>query len=231
MTSHPVAPRGHTRCMSLDDALMVESALDALLADGHSRTRATELVIERTVANASGAPTVVLVEGLSDQIALEVVARRCGRDLEDEGVAVVPMGGATNIRRFLAHFGVARLAGLYDVPQERHFERSLERAGLDTTAGLGPIGFFGCERDLEDELIRAVGLTRIRHVIEEAGEAASFRRLQHEPFHRGRAPDRQVHRFISSHSGRKYRYARLLAEALEVSRVPRPLTDLLSYLG
>jgi len=231
MTSHMVLPGGHTRCMTLADALMVESALDALLADGHPRTRATELVIESTVANASGAPTVVLVEGLSDQIALEVVARRRGRDLEDEGIAVVPMGGATNIRRFLAHFGTARLAGLYDVPQERHFERNLERAGLDTTAGLGSIGFFACRRDLEDELIRAVGVARIEQVIDAAGEAASFRRLQHEPFHRGRAPDRQVHRFVSSHSGRKYRYARLLAEALEESRIPRPLTDLLAYLG
>jgi len=216
--------------MTLDDTLMVESALDALLADGHSRTRATELLIERTVANACGASTVVLVEGLSDQIALEVVARRRGRVLDDEGIAVVPMGGATNIRKFLAQFGAARLAGLYDVALERHFERNLERAGLDTTAGLASIGFFACERDLEDELIRAVGIARIEQVIDAAGEAASFRRLQHEPFHRGRGPDRQVHRFISSHSGRKYRYARLLAEALEVSRIPRPLSELLAYL-
>jgi hypothetical protein len=230
MTSHIGADAGHTRGMTLDDALMIESALDALLADGHSRTRATELVIERTVASASGAAKVVLVEGLSDQIALEVVARRRGRVLDDEGIAVVPMGGATNIRKFLAHFRAARLAGLYDVAQERHFARNLERAGLDTTAGLASIGFFACERDLEDELIRAVGITRIEQVIDAAGEAASFRRLQHEPFHRGRAPDRQVHRFISSHSGRKYRYARLLAEALEVSRIPRPLSELLAYL-
>ncbi len=216
--------------MTRDDALMVESALDALLAQGHSRTRATELVIERTVAGASGASTVVLVEGLSDQIAVETVARRRGRVLEEEGVAVVPMGGATNVGRFLGLFGTARLAGLYDVAQERHFARNLERAGVDTRAGLASIGFFACESDLEDELIRALGIVRVTQVLEAAGEVASFRRLQSEPFHRGRAVELQVHRFISSQSGRKYRYARLLAEALDPSRVPRPLDDLLGYL-
>jgi len=216
--------------MPLDDALRVESALDELLAEGHSRNRATQLVIERAVTHASGASTVVLVEGLSDLIALEVVAQRGGRDLDDDGIAVVPMGGATNIRRFLTLFREVRFAGLYDVAEERHFARSLHRAGLDTSAGLGAVGFFACERDLEDELIRAVGMPRIEQVIDAEGETASYRRLQREPFHRGGAPDRQVHRFISSQSGRKYRYARLLAEALDPSRIPRPLSDLLAYL-
>jgi hypothetical protein len=216
--------------MSLEDALFVESTLDALLAEGHSRTRATELIIERTLAEASGASTVVLTEGLSDQIALEVVARRRGRVLEDEGIAVVPMGGATNVGRFLGLFGGARLAGLYDVAQERHFARSLERSGLDVGAGLASIGFFACDADLEDELIRALGIVRVEQVLDAEGELASFRRMKHQPFHRGGAPEQQIHRFISSRSGRKYRYARLLAEALDLSGIPRPLTELLAYL-
>ena len=216
--------------MARDDALMVESALDALLAQGHSRTRATELLIERTVMDAAGASTVVLVEGLSDQIAVETVARGRGRLLDEEGIAVVPMGGATNVGRFLRLFGRARLAGLYDVAQERHFERNLERAGLDVRAGLASIGFFACESDLEEELIRALGIARVEQVIDAAGEAASYRRLQSEPFHRSRAAEQQAHRFISSQSGRKYRYARLLAEALDPARLPRPLDDLLGYL-
>jgi predicted ATP-dependent endonuclease of OLD family len=36
---------------------------------------------------------VVLVEGMSDRHAVETVARRRGRDLQAEAVAVVPMGG------------------------------------------------------------------------------------------------------------------------------------------
>ena len=63
---------------------------------------------------------VVLVEGLSDRIALEAVASRHGRSLSAEGVSVVDMGGATNVGRFLERFGPpgldVALTGLYDAP-------------------------------------------------------------------------------------------------------------------
>lgn len=216
--------------MTLDDALGVESALDAFIADGHSRTHATELVIEGSLAQSSGASTVVLTEGLSDQIALEVVAQRRGRVLEDEGFAVVPMGGATNVGRFLSLVGDARLAGLYDVAEQRHFERSLERSGLDIQTGLASIGFFACDADLEDELVRALGVPRVEQILEAEGEIASFRRMTRQPFHRGGVPEQQIRRFISARSGRKYRYARLLAEALDLASIPRPLAELLAYL-
>jgi len=196
--------------------LRVESTLESFLADGHTRTRATELVIERAVEDARGVSTVVLVEGVSDQIALEILAARCGRDLEARDVAIVPMGGATNIRRFRALFASQRCAGLYDSGQKRHF------AGMS--------GFFECVEDLEDELIRAVGTDRVVQVVDRHGELPSFRRMQNEPFHRGRGLEQQLHRFIASHSGRKYRYARLLAEAVELARVPRPIESLLAYM-
>lgn len=77
---------------------------------------------------------VVLVEGASDRLALEATAERRGQDLHAEGVAIVPMGGATNIRRFLALFGPrgldVRLAGLCDDREVGDFRRGLERAGL-----------------------------------------------------------------------------------------------------
>jgi hypothetical protein len=73
--------------------------------------------------------TVVLVEGSSDQVALEALAERRGRDLAAEGVAVVPMGGARNIRRFLELFGPrgmdVRLAGLCDAGEEGDFRHGL----------------------------------------------------------------------------------------------------------
>jgi predicted ATP-dependent endonuclease of OLD family len=40
---------------------------------------------------------VILVEGVSDQRAVEAVAERRRRDLAAEGVAVVPIGGAQAI--------------------------------------------------------------------------------------------------------------------------------------
>ena len=48
---------------------------------------------------------VVLVEGLSDRAALEAVARRRGLDLLTEGIAIVPIGGAQAIGRFVDHYG------------------------------------------------------------------------------------------------------------------------------
>lgn len=214
--------------------LPVESRLSALLVAGHDRTRATELVIEESIANALDASTVVFVEGVSDQIVVEILAARRGRHLRDEGVSIVPMGGATNISRFLALFGSsgrdARLAGLYDLAEEGHIRRSLEQAGLGhdlDRARLESLGFFVCVTDLEDELIRCLGTARVEQVIEAQGELGSLRTLQNEPFHRGRPYEQQLYRFIGSN---RYRYARLLGDALDLSRIPRPLEHLLDYL-
>src|SRR4029079_1323344 len=97
---------------------------------------------------------IVLVEGTSDQLAVETLARRHGRDLQAERVAVVPMGGYGNLPRVLGHERDVRLAGLYDVGEERHFLRAL---GCADRTELERAGFYACTRDLEDELTRAVG--------------------------------------------------------------------------
>src|SRR5437870_8198789 len=107
---------------------------------------------------------VVLVEGISDKVALETLAARHSRDLEAEGVSIVPIGGAQAIGRFLARFGPRGLgvtvAGLCDVGEESDFRRALEQAGLGTDltrAEMESLGFYVCVADLEDELIRALG--------------------------------------------------------------------------
>ena len=211
--------------------------IGALRAAGHSRTRATELVIERALTDAVDASTVVLVEGVSDKIAIEVVAARLQRNLRQEGIFIVPMGGATNIGHFLRLFGPQgrglRLAGLYDLAEEDHFRRRVERACIGRPldrAQLASLGFHVCVADLEDEFIRSLTAAGAESVIEREGDLASFRRMQHEPFHRTRTHQQQVHRFIGVHSGRKYRYARLFAEAVELDRIPRPIGDLLAFL-
>jgi Overcoming lysogenization defect protein-like, TOPRIM domain len=75
------------------------------------------------LARADGARTVVLVEGVSDQIAVEALAGRLGRDLATEGVTVLPAGGAHGFGGYLRRFGPlgagARLAGLYDAGAQR----------------------------------------------------------------------------------------------------------------
>ena len=174
--------------------------------------------------------TVVLVEGSSDQVALEALADRRGRDLAAAGIAVVPMGGARNIRRFLEQFGPRGLnlglAGLCDAGEEGDFRRGLEWAGLGSNLGraeMEALGFYVCVADLEDELIRCLGAAAVEQVVEAQGELGSFRRFQRQPAWRVRPSQEQLRRFIGTHSGRKIRYARLLVDALELTSVPRPL--------
>lgn len=182
------------------------------------------------------ARAVVLVEGRSDRAALEALAVRAGRDLAAEGVAITPMGGATNLGHFLDAFGPGgldlQLAGLCDAAEAPGFCHSLERAGLGTDlmpSDLRRLGFFVCERDLEDELIRALGIAAVEHVIEVQGELGALRTFQNQPAQRARTPQAQLRRFLGTRSGRKIQYARLLAEALEPGRVPRPLADVLAH--
>ena len=183
------------------------------------------------------ARAVVLVEGLSDQRALEALAARRGRDLDAEGVAIVPIGGAQAIGRFLDRFGPRgsdlRLAGLCDAGEEREFRRGVERAGLGsglTRAVMERLGFYVCHLDLEDELIRALGAGVVEQVVEAHDDLRSFRTLQKQPAWEGRPAEEQLRRFMGSGGRRKLRYARFLVEALDLARVPRPLDGVLAHV-
>jgi hypothetical protein len=189
----------------------------------------------RALARVGDARAIVLVEGISDQIALETLAARRGRDLEGEGVAVVPIGGAQAIGRFLARFAShssgTRLAGLCDAGEEEVFRRSLERAGFGSPLGrpdLERLGFHVCVADLEDELIRALGPAAVEAVLDSHGDLGSFRTFQKQPAWRGQGVDAQLRRFMGSADRRKLRYARLLVEALDLAHVPRPLDHVLA---
>jgi hypothetical protein len=180
---------------------------------------------------------IVLVEGVSDQLALEALARRRGRNLDAEGVSIVPMGGATNIRSFLDGYGPngldVRLAGLCDAAEEGDFRRGLERASLGsnlTRADMERLGFYVCVADLEDELIRALGVAAVERVIEAQGELLAFRTFQREPQWRARTAEEQLRRFFGTHRGRKIQSAALLVEALDLRRVPRPLDGVLAQV-
>jgi hypothetical protein len=195
------------------------------------------LAVRRALADGTAARTVVLVEGASDVSALETLARRRGRDLGVEGVVIVAMGGATSIGHFLDLLGPHgydhRLAGLCDAREEGDFRRELERAGIGvylTRADMESRGFFVCVSDLEEELIRALGAEAVVAIIEEQGELGSLRILQRQPFHRDRPIEQVLWRFMGTRSGRKSNYARLLVEALDLDRVPRPLDGVLDYV-
>ena len=175
---------------------------------------------------------VVLVEGISDKIAVEALAERRGRDLAEERVAVVPIGGAQAIGRFLDRFGDGvSVAGLCDAGEARDFARALERAGLGsglTRAQMERLGFYVCDADLEDELIRALGPDAVEALVEQHGDLRPFRTLQKQPAWQGRPKQAQLRRFMGSGGRRKIRYARFLVEALDLDHVPRPLDAVLA---
>ena len=120
-----------------------------------------------------------------------------------EGVEVVPMGGITNTRAFASRYGPRGLglplAGLYDAPAEATLRHGLVAAGLGAAPepdGLPTLGFFACSVDLEDELIRALGVEAVEAVIEEAGEGRSIRLLANMPAQRGWTRQAVLRRFL-----------------------------------
>lgn len=167
-------------------------------------------------------------------MALHTLAARHGRDLAAEDVEVVAMGGITNTRAFASHYGPRglgiHLAGLYDAPDEAIVTHGLAAAGLGAAlepGGLTRLCFYKCSVDLEDELIRALGVEGVEAVIEAAGEARSLRLLAGMPAQRGWSREAVLRRFLGG-SGRKARYAKLFVDALEPARAPEPLVALLA---
>jgi Overcoming lysogenization defect protein-like, TOPRIM domain len=188
------------------------------------------------LAGLSKARKIVLVEGASDKAALEVLAERRGQAPGPGGTWVLAMGGATSIGHFLELLGPhginASLAGLCDAAQEDHFWRALARGGFGpvrSRAEMEALGFYVCTADLEDELIRALGAGAVEQIIAEQGELGSFRIFQRQPAQRRQSAGQQLHRFLGTRSGRKSQYARLMAAALDPSRVPRPLDRVLAH--
>jgi hypothetical protein len=159
---------------------------------------------------------VVLVEGITDRIALEAVAAKLGIDLGAERIEIVPIGGAQAIRRAAAQYDGERVVGLCDAGEERWFRRVLG----DAT--------YVCAADLEDELIRALGAAGVEEVIATQAELETFRNFQNQPAWRGRPVEAQLRRWLQN-GGRYLRYPPLLVEALEPERIPPPLAGVLGH--
>src|SRR5207237_4076204 len=114
---------------------------------------------------------------------LEVLAERQGRNLDAEGISIVPMGGVRAARAFLRLDGPTgfklAVAGLCDENEERSFFDALEHVELGanlTRQTMEPLGFFVCVKDLEEELIRALGSLAVEEIIDRNGDLAAFQK-------------------------------------------------------
>ncbi|PRY55847.1 hypothetical protein BCF74_12124 [Knoellia remsis] len=178
-------------------------------------------------------PVVVLLEGDSDVAAVRTLRSRKGIRPEHEPCRLVAMGGATNIRR---HLGVLaelpvrpRVLGLCDEGEAGFFVRALERyaaplglAGTPTADTLPELGFQVCRRDLEDELMRALGVGGVRAVLGDLGLDGSFEAFRRQQAWVGRPVEAQLRRFATTTSGRKELLAEAMAAAVPDGRWPAP---------
>lgn len=175
----------------------------------------------------------VLVEGESDAAAVLALARRAGVGLT--GVVVTAMGGVTNVGHHLRAAAAAgvRAAGLYDAGEERFVRRALAQLDGGRPDDVDPAarGFFRCEADLEDELIRACGVAGVLDVLAEHGDLARFRSFQGQQFQRTRPVEAQLRRFLGTTSGRKIAYGGRLGARVPLERTPTPLRRLLELVG
>jgi hypothetical protein len=163
---------------------------------------------------------------------METLARRRGRDLEADGVVVIPIAGATNLGRFLDLLGPRgcglSLAGLCDQAEAAEFARALSGSGVASDVDpddLAALGFFVCVRDLEEELIRALGVEAMLSIIESQGHLRRFRTYQAQASHQHKRVEEQLWRWLGNH---KIRYAPLMVEALALDRIPPQLDDVLA---
>jgi OLD-like protein len=151
------------------------------------------------------------VEGTSDRIVLELLARRLGRDLGSDAMEIVPIGGAQAIRRFVAALPAGtRVRGLCDENEAYLFRRVLDDVHV-------------CVPDLEGELIRALGVERVLEIV----DAGAVAKMRHQPAHRETPVDVALHRWLRSSSVRFHRYVSQLVEALDLDAIPQPLREVL----
>ncbi len=163
---------------------------------------------------------VVLVEGESDA----VVVRRL---LDERGLGpeVVPMGGVTNVRRWAEELRVDGadpvLLALGDAGERRYLEKVQPPLA----------GVFVCQRDLEEELFRALGRDEAVAAIVAIGDEERWATFRTQPEWRDRPVDDQLRRFVGTRSGRKAALAAELARRLDGGVLPPPLAALLAAVA
>lgn len=185
---------------------------------------------------AGHARLVILVEGPSDVASLRALVAARGLDQTRHAFELLSMGGVTNARHHLARLAQetpeSTVAGLYDAAEERFVARALQDQGLaiESREDLERHGFFVCDRDLEEEIIRALGPEAVEDVLSELRLIDRFRTFQRQPEWRGRPVSEQLRRFAGVASGRKTLLAGELTGRLTPANTPRPLAGLVDLI-
>lgn len=81
---------------------------------------------------------------------------------------------------------------------EANWLSQLQKAGIAATdrASMKSAGFMVCAKDLEQEFVRALGLSSAQAIIATEGEANAFTSFQKQPAHSTATLDEQLCRFL-----------------------------------
>lgn len=184
--------------------------------------------------SASDARTIVLLEGVSDVAAVRALMATC--EVDASPIELVSLDGATNLPRALKEVRLLRgdvdVLGLVDEAEAHVAVRALteDHLPVQDASDLPVYGFFVCSRDLEDELIRALGAQRARDALVDAGLGGKLEALQNQDAWADQPLAEQVRRFCGVASGRKELAAGILAAALAPEEFPEPLAMLIDRL-
>jgi predicted ATPase len=176
---------------------------------------------------------VVFVEGITDYQAVRAVAAKLGRNLDAEGVAVVALDGAASLATFLQIMGPYGLdlpvCGICDVDYEADWCSDLTAVGLTVASrqDLNALGFYVSDRDLEDELLTAIGTTAAQMVFANEGATARFQSYAQQPANQGKTLHDQIRGFVQS---KKVYWTPRLAAAVTPAAVPSSIQDLLNHV-
>jgi hypothetical protein len=122
-------------------------------------------VARAAAAVVAGLRAAILVEGRSDQAAVRALAARRGRNLDADAVAIVALGGITDLGHYVDVLGPRgagmHIAGLYDEPETAVVRRGLMASGISAGEESTVHGFHVCRSDLEVELLRALGVDAV----------------------------------------------------------------------
>jgi putative ATP-dependent endonuclease of the OLD family len=199
-----------------------------------SDKEATALARYSSTETAEGffAKRIMFVEGPADRLAVLSLARRNNWSLDSMGLTVIALNGADVLGWYLKLFGPKGfqlpVCGLCDLDHVTQWASYLEDAGFGTN--LSPrdmeiAGFFVCDSDLEDELIRALGEAIVLQAIQENGDTNAWTLFRQQPKYRTMNQSDQIREFLAK---RKVGYAPLLVSKLS-STIPRPLQEVLAF--
>jgi hypothetical protein len=182
------------------------------------------------VAEAYFAELVVFVEGFSDLLAVRACASTLDIDLDARGVSLISLEGADILQHYLSLLGPSglnvRMRGLCDLDKEARWTALLTVAGIsiNSRSDLNAAGFHVAEADLEEELVKALGITDTERVISEAGLTNRLEGFEKQPTNAGLSREDLLTAFAGT---LKIKLAPLLASEIPASDIPGPIKALL----